>query len=230
MPQVVCDSSCLTIALLNVRSIRAKLPDLLADETLCSATVQCFCETWLNASQSSPVLQADQIDIRCDKLTCENKGGVMICVPSHMQLSHIQRFATNGIEAVSCTLVLPNLTHIQIALIYRSPSVSRTAFIAMLTRLLSHVSVSKTSCVALGDFNEDLLHQPNSPILSIMCKYGFRQLVQPPTTPQGTLLDHVHYNGPPSNITVQVKDTYYSDHDTVYCSISYSHQQQPEAH
>ena len=199
-----------------MRSIRAKLPDLLADETLCSATVQCFC---VNASQSSPVLRADQI--RCDKLTCENKGGVMICVPSHMQLSHIQRFATNGIGE-QCLV-----THIQIALIYRSPSVSRTA---MLTRLLRHVSVSKTSCVALGDFNEDLLHQPNSPILSIMCKYGFRQLVQPPTTPQGTLLDHVYYNGPPSNVTVQVKDTYYSDHDTVYCSISYSHQQQPEAH
>ena len=93
MPQVVCDSSCLTIALLNVRSIRTKLPDLLADETLCSATIQCFCETWLNPSQPSPVLRAGQINIRCDKLTCENKGGVMICVPSHMQPSDTQRFA-----------------------------------------------------------------------------------------------------------------------------------------
>ena len=111
----------------------------------------------------------------------------MICVPSHMQPSDTQRFAANGIEAVSCMMVLPNLTRIQIALVYRSPSVSRTAFIAMLTRLLRHVSLSNTPRVILGDFNEDLLHQPNSPILSLMCKYGFTQLVEPPTTPQGTL-------------------------------------------
>ena len=220
MPQVMCDSSCLNIALLNVRSIRAKLPDLLADETLCSTTIQCFCETWLNASQSSPVLQAEQIDIRCDKLTCENKGGVMMCVPSQMQPSDTQTFTTNGIEAVSCMMVLPNLTRIQIALVYRSPSVSRTAFVTVLTRLLRHVSVSNTPCVILGDFNEDLLlHQPNSPILSLMSEYSFTQLVESPTTPQGTLLDHVYYNGPPSNITIQVKDSHYSDHDTVYCSL-----------
>ena len=65
------------------------MPDILAEETLCSATIQCFCETWLNASRCSPVLRADQIDIRCDKVTCENKGGVMICVPSEMQPSEI---------------------------------------------------------------------------------------------------------------------------------------------
>ena len=49
-----------------------------ADNSLRSASVLCFCETWLNASQPSPVLLDDQIDIR---LTCDNKGGVLICVP-----------------------------------------------------------------------------------------------------------------------------------------------------
>ena len=74
----------------------------------------------------------------------------MMSVPSQMQPSDTQRFATNGIEAVSCMMVLPNLTRIQIALVYRSPR-SRTAFIAMLTRLLRHVSVSNMPCVILGD-------------------------------------------------------------------------------
>ena len=68
----------------------------------------------------------------------------------------------------------------------------------------------------LGDFNEDLLHHLNSPILSFMSAYGFSQLVKSPTTPQGTIIDHVYYKNPPDNVT---KDTYYSDHDTVYCSI-----------
>ena len=78
-----------------------------------------------------------------------------------------QRF---GIECVSCMLALPNFACIQIALVYR---VSRTAFITVLTRLLRHVSVSNAPCVILGDFNEDLLHQPKSSILSLMCKYSW---------------------------------------------------------
>ena len=77
VPKVSCDSSShVTIALLNVRSILAKLPDITADHSLRSASLLCFCETWLNASQPSPVLLDNQIDIRCDTLTCESKGGV----------------------------------------------------------------------------------------------------------------------------------------------------------
>ena len=106
--QVLCDStsvSHLTIALLNVRSVVAKIPDIEHDSCLRSASIQCFCETWLTPSQLSPLVQHDQIDIRCDRMTCENKGGVMLCVPSQMQPSSTQRFATNGIESVSTTLL-----------------------------------------------------------------------------------------------------------------------------
>ena len=80
VPQVLYDStsvSHLTIALLNVRSLVAKVQDIKADCNRISASIQCFCETWLNPSQPSPVLQHDQTDIRCDRVTCENKGGVM---------------------------------------------------------------------------------------------------------------------------------------------------------
>ena len=82
VPPVSCDSSCqVTIALLNVRSILAKLPDIRADHSLRSVSILCFCETWLNASQPSPVLLHNQIDIRCDRITCENKGGVLHLCP-----------------------------------------------------------------------------------------------------------------------------------------------------
>ena len=79
VPTVSCDPfSCITIALLNVRYLLAKLPDVRADNSLRSASIECYCETWLNASQPSPVLLDDQIDIRCDRITCENKGRVLI--------------------------------------------------------------------------------------------------------------------------------------------------------
>ena len=196
VPQVLCDSaSHLTIALLNVRSLVTKLPDISSDNTLKSANILCFCETWLNASQPSPVLLDNQTDIRCDRISCENKGGVMIiCVPSH------QRFASNAIEAVSTILQLPHANNsVQIALVYRSPSVPQTSLIAMLNRLLRHVTLSNMPCVILGFFNENLLPHPNSAILTLMSTFGFTQLVKSPTTPQGTLIDHVYYRNQCTN-------------------------------
>ena len=102
VPQVQCKStsvSHITIALLNIRSLVAKLPDIKADNSLMSASILCFCETWLSASQPSPVIFDDQIHVRCDKITCENKGGVMICVPSQVHPSNIHRFASNAVSA-----------------------------------------------------------------------------------------------------------------------------------
>ena len=141
----------LTIALLNVRSLLAKLPDIKADNSLMSATIQCFCETWLNASQPSPVLNDDHIDIRCDRVTSANKGGVMMYVPNQMHLFNTQRFVTNGIEAISVTQGLPNAGHLKLALLYRSPSVCLSTLTTVLHRLLRHLSLSNTPCVLLWE-------------------------------------------------------------------------------
>ena len=99
-PQLYFDSLAnthITIALLNVRSIFAKLPDIAKDNSLRSATIRCFCETWLDASQPSPLVHHDQIGIRCDRISCQNKGGVLICIPNQMQPTNTTRFAFNGI-------------------------------------------------------------------------------------------------------------------------------------
>lgn len=143
VPEMLCESmseSHITVALLNIRSIIPKTPDIEADSNLASARLQCFCETWLDASQSSPVLLPHQIDIRCDRMTCENRGGVMIYVPNEMNAFNTQRFVSNGIEAVSTTLQLSNIGNMQIAVVYRSPSILQTTLISLLSRLLTHVS------------------------------------------------------------------------------------------
>ena len=221
LPEVPYEPSHVTFALLNVRSIVAKLPDIRADINLKSANILCFCETWLNASQPSPMLLDDQIDIRCDRMTNENRGGVLICVPGLMSPTNMHRFATTGIEAVSATIQLTNSDNLQIALVYRSPSVSQATLTTFLTRLLTHMTLCAVPCLILGDFNEDILHCQNSVILSLMSSFGFKQIVPYQTTPQATLIDHVYYRntaGHSISAIVEVQDTYYSDHDTVYCS------------
>ena len=81
------------------------------------------------------------------------------------------------------------------------------------------MSVFSLPCVILGDFNEDILHQTDSRIVSFMSSHGYTQVVNSPTTARGTLIDHVYCNSLPGNTIVQVQDMYYSDHDMVYCSI-----------
>jgi hypothetical protein len=49
-PKLQCPSlidGYVTLALLNVRSIVAKLPDIEQDDCLMYASILCFCETWL---------------------------------------------------------------------------------------------------------------------------------------------------------------------------------------
>ena len=92
-------TSHVTIALLNVRSIGAKLADIKADIELLSADVLCFCETWLSPVQSSPVIKADHVTLRCDRQN-DHKGGAMLSLPSNIQPCRTATFASNGIESV----------------------------------------------------------------------------------------------------------------------------------
>ena len=212
-------NSHVTIALLNVRSIVAKLPDIAQDDSLKCASILCFCETWLTASQPSPIVQPNQIALRCDRASGDNKGGVMISVPQDMHPFDTHCFTSNGIETVTTTLLLSNASLIRVCLVYRSPSVALERFITVLHELLSNISTCNTPCLILGDFNEDVMYQCNSRILSLMSGHGYIQLVQSPTTAKGTLIDQVYCNIPQHNAIVHLQDTYYSDHDTVYCSL-----------
>ena len=173
-------------------------------------SILCFCETWLNAAQPTPLLLDDQIDVRCDRMTNENRGGVLICVPSQFNSSNAHRSANTGIEAVSATIQLPNSENLQIAVVYRSPSVSQAMIATLLTRLLRHVTVCAVPCVILGDFNEDFLHCHNSAIVTLMSTFSFTQIVPYPTTPQATLIDHVYFRNTTSHtISAIVKCVWY---------------------
>lgn len=110
-----------------------------------------------------------------------------------MNPCNIHRYTLNGIEAVSVTLELFN---IQIAVVYRSPIVSKTNLMTVVSRLLTHMSTCNMASVILGDFNEDILHDQNNVLLSLMLSFGFTQLVKSPTTSQDTLIYHVYYRNP----------------------------------
>ena len=204
--------------LLNVRSIVAKLDDIKCDSYMNAVDILCFCETWLSPSQPSPHITDDHVVLRCDRVSGNSKGGVLMSVPGTMKPSHTNLSTSHGIERLTTRLCVHN-TDIQIALLYRPPSIPTASFVTVLTTIVAHMSLSTLPTIILGDFNEDLYDNTHSHILDIMSNNGYTQLVQSPTTDRGTLIDHVYYNRPSDDAVVQVHDTYYSDHDTVYCSI-----------
>lgn len=89
--------------------------------------------------QPSPNILNDQIVVRCDRQTGNNKGGTIICVRSNMQPYHTCLFTSNGIEIACTTLTLPNASNIRIAVLYRSPSVPLQALVIMLSQFLVHL-------------------------------------------------------------------------------------------
>ena len=146
-----------------------------------------------------------------------SKDGVLMSVPSTMQPSHTSTFTSHGIEGITTRLCVHNTEYIQVALLYRPPSIPTATFVTVLTTIVSDMSNLPT--IILGDFNENLYNTHCHILDNIMSNNGYTQLVQSPTTDRGTLIDHVYYNRPSDDVVVQVHDAYYSDHNTVYCSI-----------
>ena len=215
-------ASSISIALLNTRSIIAKLPDINQDSTLQSADIVCFTETWLTNCHNSPHFSDHQVIARSDRVTGNSMGGVMIAVSNAMHVSHVTNFPLNNIliEVTTAILTLPNFENLQVTLIYRSPSVPISILLSVMSSILSQATNSSMKNIILGDFNEDLLSNSDSRLLSLMSNHGFSQLVHSSTTDNGTLLDHVYYNRPSECYRVHVIDTYYSDHDVVNCSFA----------
>ncbi len=177
MPKLQDHDNHVIISLVNVRSIAAKMPDIASDNNIKKASILCFCETWLSTYEPSPVVHNNHITIRCDRASGDNKGGVLISM-------HSWRYATYG---------LANNTQIQIAVLYRSPRVQFQILTSLLSTLLNHTSMFSLPCIIVGDFNEDILHQTESRIVSFMSTHRYTQLVNTPTTAKGTLIDHIYY-------------------------------------
>ena len=202
------------IALLNVRST---VPKIKQDKCFQHKNLLGFCETWLSPPQASPVIHEDHVVLRCDRASGDNKGGVAISVPSHMQASCTNRYTTIGITTM---LSLPNGSHLQIALLYRSPSVHMNTFINVLVTIIIRISylcqiyqLYLWVTLMKTYFANQILEY----LLLCLVMVIYEQLVQSPPTDRGT---HIYYNRACEDPAIlDVHDTYYSDHDTMCCSI-----------
>ena len=120
-----------------------------------------------------------------------------------------------GLEFLATSLSPnPNMKIVLITLYRRSSTVSTQEFMSMVEQLLSSTALLHAEILVVSHFNDNLMGNTTK-ISSWLEKNGFNQLIDQPTTDQGSLLDHVYFNGV-SLIQTEVCDTYYSDH---YCTI-----------
>lgn len=101
----------------------------------------------------------------------------MLCVPRCMQPSQTCTFLANSIEVACSKLTLPNANQMQIFVLYRSPNAPLQTLLTTLCRVLVYASEADIPNVILGDFNIDILSQPNSNIVRLMSDHGYTQLV-----------------------------------------------------
>ena len=107
---------------------------------------------------------------------------------------------------------------IMITIYRRANTISTQHFKQLLEKLLSDPAFYEKTILILGDFNEDIMENKTD-ICNFFQQYQFKQHICQPTTNQGSLLDHIYFNGT-STTTTEVFDTYYSDHDITFLAIA----------
>ena len=206
---------------LNIRGYLNHISDIKQDKNICACDIICCTETHLGKSDvihtnSQP--NKNYIQYRKDRVTGVDKGGIIIFVHPHI-VSTILDVTVPKLEFAATVISPTTQDELIIITIYRrSNSVSAQHFIQMTQQLLSKPQLHGKNILVLRDFNEDLMGEKTN-ICSFFQQYQFKQLIHQPTTNQGSLLDHIYFNG--SSITkTEVYDTYYSDHDTTFLAIA----------
>ncbi|XP_071956833.1 uncharacterized protein [Antedon mediterranea] len=215
--------------LINVHYFIEKIKDMQTDneKKLFKRTdVICFCETYLQDHHSFNhfLNEHSYTAFRSDAQQTSQHArmhGVMICAKSETNPTELESIAVQGLESKT-VLLNKDTCRLVVCTLYRSPSTLLANFLIHMESLLLMLPLNVPT-VILGDFNVNILDSPPTSLTNLMTSYGFKQLVQEPTTDSRTLIDHIYVNKLPhgfTDTTVEVEDIYYSDHDAVILTIT----------
>ena len=193
--------------------------DLLHDEHIQCLDVLCITET--HSKQSDRLVCSDiwkekeGTVYRCDR-SGKKGGGVAMFVSNSCQ--HKQIHVVSQLELLCIEVYCPVKTLIIVIYVPPKEHILNCAF--RLHDVLEDVcGYEHDRILIVGDFNENLLSEnDNFYFRNVLVGTGFLQHVKVPTTDYGSLLDHV-YTKNICDVTVDVQDAYYSDHDKVFCFI-----------
>ena len=229
LPNILTASAddCINIGHLNIHSYLAKEDDISCDPCLQSTHVMCFTETFLKPQHTVHTLTLNnqpvevfRLDRTHESTQCASGGGVMIACISNLRPQEVFVEHSPQFEVKTISICHEVIGETYIIAVYRRPQLISTYLLSFLANYLECIPHETVPTVILGDFNNNLLSPDHSTgIIQLLEVRGFKQMVTQPTTDSGSLLDHIYVDFPESKPTVDVVDTYYTDHDGTYLSI-----------
>ena len=208
-------ASAITIGHINIHYFLDKQKDLISELKLYkNIDIMCFTETHLQSQHDvAHYLDTyDYIAYRKDKSDISNQYGMMLCVSSKLPSQLLTLIGIHHLEFCGASVTLPS-GKVSICTVYARPSLSTTIKLQDLQNIISQLPKDTPSFI-IGDLNQDLAHEKNTPLINELETLGFRQYVAASTTDYGSTLDHIYYNGR-VDMQIDVVDAYYSDHDLI---------------
>ena len=211
---------CVKLVHVNIQGVasksRTKILDLHYDKEIQNVEIACLTETHYTSDNCVSVkdiwLGRNGFVYRKDRIGRKG-GGVLVVVDEKYRSQKIP--SNSNLEAIAVEVYCPS--KVVIICMYISPSLSKSHVIEEINKFISDVSCQRDKIIIVGDFNEDLLDAQGGNLISeFFFTMGFKQHVSKPTTDYGSALDHI-YSRRIKDIVVDVQDTYYSDHDRVFC-------------
>ena len=211
---------CISIVHLNVQGLnygsRTKKTDVQMDKEIQKVDILCLTETHFEDTQVVDVKnfwKEKKGELYRNDRKGRKGGGVIIAVSEKFISKQIN--IDSQLEVLGVEVYCPS--KVVIICMYIPPSVSKIAAVYHICHLINSVLHKNDRVVVVGDFNEDILFDKEGKVIyESFVKMGFQQHVTCSTTDYGSLLDHV-YCRKIDDIGINVVDTYYSDHDRVFC-------------
>lgn len=212
----------LSIALLNVRSLRGKIDGVLDLQREASFDAMLFTETWhdddsicIKQLQSRGLSVVHQPRLRAQPNSIStNHGGVAVIAVPGVRLTHLPlKVECTTYEAVCVSLSFSSFSCI-VFLIYRTGPVS-SLFFSELADNLDHIATLALPLFVTGDLNIHLerLDDPHSRnLINLLASYGLECRVNSPTHNCGGTLDVMFTRKDFPSTPVIVSDPGISDH------------------
>ena len=201
---------------INIGNLNSKRDDIKNDHMFQDANIISLNETHLGHGD---ILTPHMMGIETDMLTvhCDHNnrgGGVALIVNKNLHPIQIRMNTILEIAVVEITQPI----HIIVIAVYRPPSTPIDIFLNSMLEIIAEFQHVPTCIV--GDFNEDVSMTSNTHCCTMLKSQGFEQMINKPTHDSGTIIDHIYKSQTLHKMQTDVKDCYYSDHDSILCVIT----------
>ena len=206
--------SCLTITLLNTRSLKKHAVDIAADEVIKDCDIIFLTETQVESTDDISTIS----DILNEFTIIHNIHTDKFCSLASCYKNTIDHIHHDDIPAVTLYSVQKSkFQHgtVNILLVYRKNLSKLEDFIYVLDHFLSRIE--DNIHIILGDFNINAFEEnKNKKLQEALINYN--QILEEPTHISGSLIDHVYVKKTfydQIDIHTIIKNTHFSDHDAV---------------